>query len=279
MKNGGGLWGGFLWTTLWYVFFIWLAFQSIMELVDGTAVLEAFAILVLSVALMLFGLKAYIGKIKALRGFYAKEDALPPKQEQEHLENCLSQQYRRRCWKKIVLFVLYPIITYGLLGMTLFLMGVWGSFGALVQSPAFFILFGGIALLVLKTLSEMNRNLCLIDEVYAGSTTDDFARLNQAFGENGKGFPGFAFTSRYLLNWDGKLIILPLSEIKSVSYRSYCYLIISGVSLMIHMKSGKKHRVWHYGPSGEDWENNLPGIFIPNGKQTQQISMNLSLPG
>ena len=284
------LWASFLWTLMWVIAVFFVFVYSVYTILSSEVqAIEPFIFAVVSLGFFIYTLLADIKKGKELRkAFYShgKPIAESPIAEVIPGKREFYEKYRLLSKKRILCVCIYPVLmcvaTVSILCISLFgqQWQSWsGLISTLVQSSGMFLavmlclIFPALLLLLWMTIS-VQRTLRLLSEAYDNANKEEWEALNKI---QIREFT-FLFTRKHFINWDGALHVIRLEDIKFIRYKRYFLLLAGGTRLVVTDSFGRKHHIWHNGPSVRQWDERGFSDCIKEGRKNGQVYIDTHLP-
>lgn len=255
------LWGLVIWNVslllVLSVVFVKLLLKKVNDSWNFSSIEELIFLVGMGI-LMIVLLKPTFGNIRKLKASYSGVDA----EDSKAITYAFQNMYEELSNRRIILLFLSPLISFIILVIVSFIMIRSSGFIAndtmsimieVFANTTIWLTFMVVAiiclLLALKTRTAKNNNIAMLQKVYASASEEEIQKLDSIK----EGYRGFVYTDQYLVNWSGFLNIVPLSEIETIRYVKYFYLVLYGTKLVIKRKNGKKHTITDYGPNGAEW--------------------------
>lgn len=203
-------------------------------------------------------LKPTFGNIRKLKASYNGIDV----EDSKAITYAFQNMYEKLSNRRIILLAFFPLLFFIIFFAISFIMirssGFSDEFASalikkLSDNTAVWLIFFLVTLfcqfLAIKTHTAKKNNIAMLRKVYASASEEEIQELD-SIKERQR---GYVYTKEYLVNWSGFLNIVPLSEIETIRYVKYFYLVLYGTKLVIKRTNGKKHTITDYGPNETEW--------------------------
>lgn len=277
-NNKFSLWCLVIWNVLIFGALLVVFGNLVLRRINSVSTgVEELVFLVLIPVFILVNIKKVFANIRQLYLSYQgnPEDKMLNDEAERY---AFIQMYRRLSIRRIclpllipalyilVLMIFIPIATKGVLTKEAVLM----MFNKRPMQLAFLPIIIIPVFISIRVYFSSRHNLDMLREIYDSLSAKEMARLDSIKERQ----VGYVFTRKFLINWDGNLNIVPLNEIREIRYIRYFYFILYGTRLRI--TCDKKHVIWNYGPSEEEWAER--GFLPPDKISGRSISINIQLP-
>ena len=277
-NNKFSLWCLVIWNVLIFGALLVVFGNLVLRRINSvSAGVEELVFLVLIPVFILVNIKKVYANIRQLYLSYQgnPEDKMLNDEAERY---AFIQMYRRLSIRRIclpllipalyilVLMIFIPIATKGVLTKEAVLM----MFNKSPMQLAFLPIIIIPVFISIRVYFSSRHNLDMLREIYDSLSAKEMAKIDSIKERH----VGYVFTGKFLINWDGNLNIVPLNEIREIRYIRYFYFILYGTRLRI--TCNKKHVIWNYGPSEEEWAER--GFLSPDENSGRRVSINIQLP-